>query len=86
MKNFWLIRRGQRLTTREINGILTKFVGHKIISLDELFDKLRKNVIKFFKKNPDKLKLFLDSSGNFDFNFDVEEQNGFITNITFEKS
>jgi hypothetical protein len=82
--NYWTTRRGKRLATREINGLLVKFVGRKLNPLDELFAAMRKVVLKYFKANPDKLQFFSDGLDPFDYNFEVEEQNGFVTNVDFQ--
>ena len=84
MGNYWVNRRGKRLATREINGLLVKFVGHKIAPLDDLFAAMRKVVLKYFKNNADKLKYFTDDLEPFDYNFEVEEQNGYVTNVDFQ--
>lgn len=83
-RNPWITRRGKRLTTREINGLLKKFVGHKIAPLDDLFAAMRKVVIKYFKNNPEKLVYFSEYNEPFDYNFEVEELNGFVTNVDFQ--
>lgn len=82
--NHWINRRGKRLATREINGLLLKFVGRKTNPLDDLFASMRKVVIKFFKNNPDKLKFFSNNNEPFDYNFEIEEQGGFVTNVDFQ--
>ena len=82
--NPWINRRGKRLTSREINGLLLKFVGHKINPVDELFAAMRKVVLKYFKNNPDRLRFFSVGNDPFDYNFEIEEQNGFVTNVDFQ--
>jgi hypothetical protein len=41
---------------------------------------MRKVVIKYFKAHQDRLKYF----SAFDYNFEVEEQNGFVINVDFQ--
>lgn len=83
--NYWTNRRGKRLAVREINGLLVKFVGHKLAPLDELYAAMRKVVLKFFKANPEKIVFFSDDPDEpFDYNFEVEEQNGHVTNVDFQ--
>lgn len=84
MRNHWLYHRGKRLAIRDINGLLSKFVGHKIAPLDELFADLCKVVIKYFKSHQDKLKYFSDGQDPFEYNFEVEEQHGYVTHVDFQ--
>ena len=83
-KNHWLYSQGKRRVIRIINGLLQKFIGRKIMPLDKLFNDLRGVVISYFKKEPDHLKYFTDGITPFDYNFEVEEQNGHVTNIDFQ--
>jgi transposase len=81
--NYWTNHRGKRLATRNINGMLLKFVGRKLNPIDDLFAAMRKVVVKYFKANPDDLKYF--SNGEpFDYNFEVEELGGYVTNVEFQ--
>jgi len=82
--NYWTNRRGKRLATRAINGMLLKFVGHKLNPIDDLFTSMRKVVVKYFKAHPDELKYFSDGNDPFDYNFEVEEQGGYVTNVDFQ--
>jgi len=82
--NYWTNRRGKRLATRTINGMLKKFVGHKLNPIDKLFASMRKVVIKYFKANPEQLKYFSNGNDPFDYNFEVEEQGGYVTNVDFQ--
>ena len=82
--NYWTTRRGKRLATRKINGLLIKFIGHKVQPLDDLFTAMRKVVIKYFRQNPDQLKFFSDGNDPFDYNFEVEERNGIVTSVDFQ--
>ena len=82
--NYWTNRKGKRLATREINGLLQKFVGHKLNPIDDLFASMRKVVIKYFKNNPDKLQFFSEDNDPFDYNFEVEELGGYVTKVDFQ--
>jgi len=82
--NYWTNRRGKRLATRTINGMLKKFVGHKLNPIDDLFTAMRKVVVKYFKAQPDQLKFFTDGNDPFDYNFEVEEQGGYVKSVDFQ--
>ena len=83
--NYWTNRKGKRIATKSINNQLVKeFVGHKLNPIDELFAKMRKVVIKYFKNKPEQLSYFTNSNETFDYNFEIEEKNGFVTNIDFQ--
>ena len=82
--NYWTNRRGKRLATRTINGLLVKFIGHKIHPMDDLFIAMRKVVIKYFRQNPEQLKFFSNENDPFDYNFEVEERNGIVTSVDFQ--
>lgn len=85
--NFWVNAKGKRETTKEINKLLTKFIGRKVNPVNELFASMKKVVIKYFKQNPNKLKYFMDSSPGsdpFDFSFEIEENSGVVINAYFQ--
>lgn len=69
---------------RLINGLLVRFVGHKINPVDVLFVELRKVVLQYFIDNPEDLKYFTTNNDPFDYTFEVEEQAGHVTNIEFQ--
>lgn len=83
MKNHWLHLKGKKNTIQEINSLLEKFIGYNINPLDVLFIDMRNEIIKFFQKYHDKLKYFTDGTEPFDYNFDVDEKNGEVANVTF---
>lgn len=82
--NYWTNRKGKRLATHAINGMLKKFIGHKLNPIDELFASMRKVVIKYFKNNPEDLKYFSEGNEPFDYNFEVEELGGYVTKVDFQ--
>jgi hypothetical protein len=45
---------------------------------------MRKVVVKYFKAHPDELKNFSNGNDPFDYNFEVEEQGGYVTNVDFQ--
>jgi hypothetical protein len=76
--NYWLQSKGKRIAKEQINQKLKKFVGRPINPIDKNFEKMRKIVIKYFRKNPNTIKLFYNGVGKFNYNFDIEEKNGII--------
>lgn len=82
--NFWTTRRGKRLATRAINGMLLKFIGHELNPIDELFAKMRKVVLKYFKNHPEQLQFFSEGNDPFNYNFEIEEQNGYVVSVDFQ--
>lgn len=83
MNNFWLNRKGQRETIREINRILKKFIGYSINPLDALFFDMRNEILVYFQKHQDKLKYFTNGVDPFDYNFEVDETNDIVTKVVF---
>jgi hypothetical protein len=82
--NYWINRKGKRITTQNINKMLLKFIGHKLNPIDNLYASMRKVVLKYFKSNPNELKYFTDGNQPFNYNFEVEEQNGYVTRVDFQ--
>ena len=82
--NYWTNRKGKRIVVRNINVLLTKFIGQKLNPVDELFKNMKKVVVKYFDSNPQHLKYFLNGNEPFDYNFEVEEKGGYITKCYFE--
>ena len=82
--NYWTNRKGKRLATQAINKMLTKFIGHKLNPVDKLFALMRTVVLKYFSVNPDHLQYFTNGNAPFDYNFEVEEQGGFVTSVDFQ--
>lgn len=82
--NYWTNRKGKRIVTRNINVLLTKFIGQKLNPVDGLFINMKKVVDKYFNSNPQHLKYFLNGSDPFDYNFEVEEKAGYITKCYFQ--
>lgn len=85
MKNHWLYLKEKKQTIKEINKLLRKFVGMSVNPVDMLFILMRDEVIDFFKngKGKDKLKFFTDGISPFDYNFEVDDRNGFVTKVVF---
>jgi len=83
MKNHWLHIKGKRDTIQELNQLLKMFIGFGIDPIDELFLDMRNEVVKFFRNHKDKLKFFTNGIESFDYNFEIEEKNGIVTNVVF---
>jgi hypothetical protein len=83
MKNHWLYVRGKRQTIREINFILSTFIGKSINPIDKLFLDMRADVITYFRNHPDKLKFFTDGFLPFDYTFEIEERQGKVSFVEF---
>lgn len=83
MNNFWLYRKGQRETIREINRILRKFIGRSINPLDALFYDMRSEILLYFQKHQDKLKYFTNGVDPFDYNFEVDEKDDIVIKVVF---
>lgn len=82
--NYWTNRKGKRTATRVINGMLLKFIGHKLNPVEKLFAAMRKVVVKYFRANPDQIKYFSNGNSPFDYDFEVEEQGGYVTSVDFQ--
>lgn len=82
--NYWTNRKGKRLATQAINRMLKKFIGHKLNPIDHLFALMRKVVLKYFAAHPDHLQYFTNGKNPFDYNFEVEEQGGYVTSVDFQ--
>lgn len=82
--NYWINRRYKRFATDAINAMLSKFIGRKIKPIDDLFSAMRKIVIKYFKANPDQIKYFTINNEPFDYDFEIEEEDGVVTDVEFQ--
>lgn len=84
MINHWLSAKNKTNTIREINGMLLKFVGRKIHPIQDIYQDMQKALLKFFKANPDKLKHLTKDVNTLKYAFDVDDQGGYITDISFK--
>lgn len=82
--NFWITRKEQKLAIKEINGLLSKFIGRAADPLEDQYALMRKLVIKYFTANPDHLKHFLKNKLTFDYTFEIEVNKGIIKNVKFK--
>lgn len=84
MINHWLYIKERKATIRLINGVLLKFIGRNIYPLKNIYEDMQKVFLKFIKNNPEKLKFLTNDVPNFKYSFEVEDQGGYITNVSFK--
>lgn len=86
MQNYWLNVKGKKTATREINFLLGKYIGRKSApndELDKLFESMRKTVLKYFRTNPHQIKYFTTGLTPFDYEIDLKESNGLVSDVKF---
>lgn len=84
MINHWLSQRNRKNTIREINGLLLKFIGRKIDPIQIIYQDMQHTLINFLKNNPKKLDFLTNDVKNFKYRFEIKDQGGFITEVSFE--
>jgi len=81
MNNYWKNVKTKKQIISKVNGMLSKFIGRKAQPLKDLFDSMQRNVIKYFKNNPDDLDTIMKQDKNFKYSFEIEEKNGLVTRV-----
>lgn len=85
MKNLWLNKVAQRTIIREVNLLLSLYVGktyHDTPSLAVILENMRLDVLEFFHTHPDKLKHFV-VGGSISYRFNVQGKHA-IESVVWE--